>query len=302
MQNPARLPSLEALATFEVAARHLSFTRAADERFVTQSAVSRQIRALEDDLGVSLFLCGHRTLALTDEGLMLQTACQQGLQRIRDGVARIRAQAGRRQVVVTTTPGLASLWLIPRLSGFTRRHPGVDVRLDAVFARRDLDADGIDIAIRYGDARTSTGKKLLDEEVMPVCSPACASLAGRPLREPRDLARHTLIRLDERQGGGPLQDWQPWLVAMGVPELEPAAMLTFSNYDDVIRAALHGQGVAMGRRPLVDSLLAEGQLVMPLRAELASSRAFFVIVAPASAGRPEVQAFEQWLVSGAPER
>lgn len=89
---------------------------------------------------------------------------------------------------------------------------------------------------------------------------------------------------------------------MGVPELEPAAMLTFSNYDDVIRAALHGQGVAMGRRPLVDSLLAEGLLVMPLQAELASSRAFFVIVAPASAGRPEVQAFEQWLSSGAPER
>ena len=119
---------------------------------------------------------------------------------------------------------------------------------------------------------------------------------------PTDLTRHTLIRLDDRQGGGPLQDWQPWLVAMGAPELEPAGMLTFSNYDDVIRATLHGQGIAMGRRPLVDSLLASGQLVTPLKAELASSRAFFVIVAPASAGRPEVQAFEQWLISGAPER
>ena len=206
MQNHTRLPSLEALATFEVAARHLSFTRAADERFVTQSAVSKQVIALESALGVPLFLRGHRTLALTDEGLMLQTACQQGLQRIRDGVARIRAQTGRRQVVVTTTPGLASLWLIPRLSGFTRRHPGVDVRLDAVFARRDLESDGIDIAIRYGDARTSTGKKLLDEEVMPVCSPACASLAGRPLREPRDLAGHTLIRRCRTGSPG----WSRW--------------------------------------------------------------------------------------------
>ncbi|HPU52036.1 MAG TPA: LysR substrate-binding domain-containing protein [Burkholderiaceae bacterium] len=300
MPNNNRLPPLESLATFEVAARLLSFTLAAEERFVTQSAVSRQIRALEEDLGVTLFVRGHRSLTLTEAGERLHVACQQGLQKIREGVARVRSQTGRRQIVVTTTPGLASLWLIPRLAGFTRGHPGVDVRLDAVFARRDLEAEGIDIAIRYGDARTSPGVKLLDEEVMPVCSPACANLPGRPLREPGDLARHTLIRLDEHQGGGPLQDWQPWLVAMGVPELQPAAVLTFSNYDDVIGAAVHGQGIAMGRRPLIDGLLAEGKLVMPLKAELASSRAFFVIVAPSSAARPEVRAFEQWLSAGAP--
>jgi len=294
MRNAAdRLPPLDLMLTFDAAARHLSFTRAAQERFVTQSAVSRQIRSLEDDLGVALFRRGHRTLALTEEGRLLHAACREALARLREAAGRLRAGPSRQVVTLTTTPGLAGLWLIPRLTAFTRAHPGVDVRIDASFERRDFARDGIDVAIRYMSARSTAGRKLFDEEVLPVCSPALLD-AGAPLREPADLARHTLLRMGDNDGG-PLPDWEPWLAAIGLPELEPRAVLTFNNYDSLIGAAVHGQGVALGRRPLVDSLLADGRLVGPLEGSLASPFAYFVIVAADSAERAPVRALARWL-------
>jgi DNA-binding transcriptional LysR family regulator len=176
----------------------------------------------------------------------------------------------------------------------------VDVRLDASFARRDLEVDGIDLAIRYADPRHAEGDKLFDEEVIPVCSPVLLAPEQPALRVPADLARHTLLRMEDHVGAGPLADWHPWLVSMGVPDLQPAAVLTFTNYDDVINAALHGQGVAMGRRPLVDRLLAEGRLVCPLAGALDSERAFHVVLAAGPAGqRAPVQAFRRWLLAEA---
>ena len=143
-RDPARLPPLDLLAAFESAARHLSFTRAANERFVTQSAMSRQIQALEQDLGVALFRRHHRALTLTDDGQRLHAACAAVLAHLRDTVAQIRAPQRREVLSLTTTPGLASLWLIPRLPRFTRTHPGIDVRLDTSLEWRDLRADGFD--------------------------------------------------------------------------------------------------------------------------------------------------------------
>jgi len=295
MQNPLhRLPPLDLLLTFEAAARHLSFTRAADERFVTQSAVSRQIRALEEDLGVTLFRRKHRALALTDEGRLLQSGCSEAFARLRETLERLRATRARQVLTVTTTPGLAALWLIPRLAGFTRSHPGIDVRIDASFEQRDFARDGIDIAIRYASAATAHGAKLFDEEVLPVCSPALLEGGAPALRRPADLAQHTLLRLEEAVAG-PLQEWQPWLAAIGVPDLQPRAVLTFSNYDSVISAAIHGQGVALGRRPLVDAMLRDRRLVAPIEGTLSSARAYFVLVAPASAGREPVAALARWL-------
>ena len=216
MQNPnRRLPPLDLLLTFEAAARHLSFTRAAEERFVTQSAVSRQIRALEDDLRVPLFRRAHRRIALTPAGEELAAACDGLLGGLRDAVERLRAPRGRRVLTVTTMPGLASLGLLPRLSRFMQLQPEVDVRLDVALECRDLAADAIDVAIRYGRAEDNPGPKLFDEEVQPVCSPALLREGQPPLRHPADLARHTLLRLSA-EGSGPLQDWRPWLTAIGV--------------------------------------------------------------------------------------
>lgn len=303
MQNPnRRLPPLDLLLTFEAAARHLSFTRAAEERFVTQSAVSRQIRALEESLGVPLFRRAHRRIQLTEAGEELATACNRLLGGLRETVERLRNPQGRRALIVTTMPGLASLWLIPRLSRFMQLQPDVDVRLDVTYERRDLVADDIDVAIRYGRSDGHDGIKLFEEEVIPVCSPALLRRTGLPLAQPSDLAHFTLLRVDNAAGAGVLQDWAPWLTALRIPELDARALLSFSNYDEVIAAAIHGQGIALGRRPLVDSLLENGTLIAPFAGSFASARAYFILVSPASARRPETRALVDWLIDEARPR
>ena len=300
MQKPAdRLPPLDLLAAFEAAARHLSFTRAGVERFVTQSAMSRQIRALEDDLGVALFRRHHRVLSLTEHGARLQAVCQSVLGQLRATVAQIRAPSQREVLSLTTTPGLASLWLIPRLPAFTRAHPGIDVRLDASFEKRALRADGFDLAIRYEPVRAGHGKPLFREAMQPVCSPQLLRRGGPPLATPADLRFHTLLRVTDHTGGGMPLEWDPWLQAVGLPDLQPAATLSFSGYGEAIAAALAGQGVAIGRRPLVDALLKSRKLVAPFKDVASSMRAYVLIVDPAGRGRPAVRALEQWLLGEA---
>jgi len=297
MQNPhRRLPPLDLLVSFEAAARQLSFTRAGAERFITQSAMSRQIAALEQDLGVPLFRRRHRALALTPEGEQLQAVCSEMLVQLRAVVAQIRAPAAREALSLTTTPGLASLWLIPRLSLFTRDHPEIDVSLDASLPLHTLGGGGFDLAIRYGRVGQTEGLMLFGEVMLPVCSPQLLR-GGPPLRGPADLRLHTLLQmqLDRHRSAMPLE-WELWLRSQGQAGLQPAATLSFSGYGETITAALAGQGVALGRRPLVDALLQSGQLVAPFTDDgLASMRAFHLLVAPDAAGRPAVQALVQWL-------
>lgn len=296
--NPARLPPLDLLAAFESAARHRSFTLAANERFVTQSAISRQIKALEDDLGVTLFHRRHRTLELTDEGRFFHEAVTGALAEIRRAATRLRTPVTHAVLTVTTTPGFASLWLIPRLAEFTRAHPKVNVRLDASYTAREVGLDGIDVAIRYGRVGTTPGRRLSGEEVMPVCSPALVDPKSRRLRRPLDLAQFPLLAM----AGGPLAsqrsplvDWDAWFEANGVHGPVDATTIAFSDYDDVVRAALLGQGIALGRRPLVDALVESGQLVIPLAGAMTSPRAYFVVVSPESAHREATDAFVAWL-------
>ncbi|HEY6133166.1 MAG TPA: LysR substrate-binding domain-containing protein [Rubrivivax sp.] len=302
MKDPSRLPPLDLLASFESAARHLSFTRAGAERFVTQSAMSRQIRALEDDLGVALFRRTHRALVLTPDGQRLQASCSKVMAQLRETVAQIRAPLRREVLSLTTTPGLASLWLIPRLPQFTKAHPGIDVRLDASHDKRDLASDGFDLAIRYLPVGDLEGQPLFAEAIQPVCSPALLKKgAGPALRQPADLAGHTLLQLMPQPGSGMPLDWAPWLQAAGVADLEPAATLSFNGYNEVIEAALAGQGVALGRRPLIDGLIKRRQLVAPFKGATASTRAYRVVVEPSARARPAVSALEQWLLSQAQE-
>jgi LysR family transcriptional regulator, glycine cleavage system transcriptional activator len=299
MANPSadRLPPLDLLASFEACARHLSFTKAAAERFVTQSAMSRQMRALEDDLGAALFRRGHRALVLTEAGARLYAVCATVLAQLRGTVREVRAPSRREVLALTTTPGLASFWLIPRLTAFTAAHPDIDVRLDASFDVRHLAAEGFDVAIRYSRAGAVDGRPLFHEQALPVCSPALRKRL--PLARPADLQAHTLLQLNPSVTGGMPLEWEPWLQSVGLPLLQPAARLSFSGYNEVIAAALAGQGVALGRRPMIDTLLKSRRLVAPLAASLATQREYTLVVDAAARQRPAVRALEAWLLEQA---
>src|SRR3954468_7320134 len=224
MPNRNALPPLDLLVGFESAARHLSFTKAGEELYLTQSAVSRQIKELEDQLGVVLFQRRHRALALTEPGQQFYSAAAQVITTMRSATERLRAQAGRRRPLsVTTTNSFASLWLIPRLAGFTRDHPGIDVRITAETRVQDLERDGLDLAIRHGPAALAgpNAIRLMGERVFPVCSPKL--LKRIPLREPGDLKKHTLLQYDDPEGRHPWLHWKSWLEVAGVADLRPAA-------------------------------------------------------------------------------
>jgi DNA-binding transcriptional LysR family regulator len=197
-------------------------------------------------------------------------------------------------VTLTTTPGLAALWLIPRLARFTSAHPGVDVRISAGNEIVNLGRSGVDLAIRYTQADQAGGaRKLFGETVLPVCSPQLARNRARPLAEPGDLRHHVLLQLDDPRAAW--LDWQLWFHALGIDALQPAGKLHFSHYDQLIQAAVSGQGVALGRHPLVRGLLRERKLVAPFKQDVCSSRAYFLVESAAARAKPQVQAFVAWL-------
>jgi putative choline sulfate-utilization transcription factor len=293
----ARLPSLDLLKGFEAAARHLSFTRAAEELFLTQSALSRQMQTLEEQLGLPLFERRHRQLLLTEAGQVLHAAARTVLDQIGQAVATIRHDRAAEPLTVSTNQPFASLWLIPRLARFRERHPDVDVYISADNRIVDLDREHIDLAVRYcGEASApSASVRLFGERLVPVCSPALASDRARPLKRPEDLARHVLLHMDDERGRFPWLNWSAWLAAIGVDRLAPAGSLRFNHFDQVIQAAVDGQGVALGREPLVDRLLRQRKLVAPFPGRYATPRAYYIVRSARAALRPEAQAFGDWL-------
>lgn len=293
-----RLPPLDLLVSFEAVARLGSITAAAAERFITQSAMSRQVQALESALGVPLFKRRHRALELTDAGQRLLLATQAALDPLATAVAAIRAPAARTVLALSTTPSFAALWLIPRLAGFTGAHPGVDVRIDASFERRDLAREGFDLAVRYGPLARPAGEPLFGDALVPVCSPALAEQGPHPLRRPEDVQHHTLLQVLPHGGGMPM-DWAPWLRRPGLPDLQPAAVLSFSGYQEAMAAALAGQGLVLGRRPLIDGLLKARQLVVPFGQATHTTHGYLLLLAPGAEARAPVQALAQWLRSEA---
>ncbi|HUK04040.1 MAG TPA: transcriptional regulator GcvA [Burkholderiales bacterium] len=296
--NPQpRLPSLDLLKGFEAAARLLSFTKAGEELYLSQSAVSRQIQELEEQLGVRLFERRHRALALTEAGQTLYAAAAQALATMRAVTDRLRAARGRRTLSVTTTQSFASLWLIPRLAGFTGRHPELDVRISAESRVLDLERDGLDLAIRHGPAKMAgTGAvRLFGERMFPVCSPKLLEDKGRPLREPVDLRHHVLLHYDDPDGRHPWLHWKTWLEIERLPDLRPAGSLVFSGYEQIIPAAIAGHGVALGRSPLVREAMASGELVAPFKRSSDPARAYYAVVSAHAEGRPEVADFIAWL-------
>jgi LysR family transcriptional regulator, glycine cleavage system transcriptional activator len=294
-KDPGRLPPLELLRSFESAARHLSFTLAAKELFVTQSAVSRAIQALERHLGTPLFHRRHRALLLTESGRQLHYAAVEALERLRDACRRIRAVEDSGTLTVTTTVSFASLWLVPRLPDFREQNPEVEVRIDADNANSDLEREGIDVAIRYCPPKgvPPGTMRLFGESVFPVCSPKL--LRSRRPKTPEDIQRQVLLHYDEPSARSPWLQWNVWFEVMRLKPLPLSAGLRFSHYDQVMQAAIAGQGFALGRSPLVLRLIKQGQLVAPFVGHTASSRAYFVLTAAGARERPAVRRFVAWL-------
>jgi LysR family glycine cleavage system transcriptional activator len=291
--------SLDLLRGFRVAARCLSFTRAAQELFVTQSAISREIKTLEKQLGKPLFRRVHRALQLTRAGEDLYRAADEAFALLDAAVDQV-AESGE-TLAVTTTTALASLWLVPRLSRFYHLHPGIDVRIVASNDKPDLDREHMDIAIRAvpRGADTPNGERLFDCDIFPVCSPALVRDGAHPLRNPADLAHHVRLDYETTRDGRPWSEWDVWFDAMKIPAIEPASTLRFfSHYDQLIPAAIGGNGVAMGARPHLTHYLRDGVLCAPFGLDMAVNLStFFIVLRRDVAGSDAVQAFVAWLRS-----
>ncbi|MGH6899264.1 MAG: transcriptional regulator GcvA [Geminicoccaceae bacterium] len=288
----ARLPPLNALRTFEAAARHLSFTKAADELFVTQAAVSHQIRTLEDHLGTRLFRRMNRALMLTDEGQALLPAVREAFDRLLAGVRRVEELCCGGALTISTTPSFAASWLAGRLVRFQALHPEIELHLGATPRLVDFAREGIDCGIRYGEGDWPglRVERLFQTALMPVCSPILRD-GPHPLRQPEDLAHHTLLHALD---GG--DDWRLWLRAAGVQGIDPTRGPKFDSITLVLQAALNGAGVGIGRRQLVEAEVASGRLVAPFDLELTDECAYYFVAPGAMADQPKVVAFRDWLL------
>ncbi|MBL8380783.1 MAG: LysR family transcriptional regulator [Burkholderiales bacterium] len=293
-ENLRRLPPLDLIKGFDAAARHANITQAAAELFLTQSAVSRQIKALEEHLGVTLFHRRARGLALTARGERYHAAVTEALKLLRAAADQVRGEP--QTLTVTTTPGIASLWLIPRLAEFARRHRDIDVRISANYEAVDLEHKNIDFAIRYGSTKPPEGIWLFGERLRPVCSPALLNDPKRPLDRPEDLRHHVLLHLENLANGAPWGDWSIWFRSLGMADVEPAGLLRFERYDEVIAAAIAGQGVAPGAFPLLRRQVREGRLVTPFKGSIASPRGYYLLAAAASRERPAARDFAAWVL------
>jgi LysR family transcriptional regulator, glycine cleavage system transcriptional activator len=289
------------LAGFEAAARTLSFTLAAAELNLTQSAISRQIKALEEALGVVLFERFNRRLALTEAGEALRRTVGGMLRDLDEGLADLAPLPASNEVSVTTSISFASLWLVPQLAEFRRKHPSVEVRISADNSIVDLRAKRIDLAVRFcrPDMPPAGAVPLFGEEVFPVCAPGLLKDPTHPLRTPRDLAHHVLLSTSD-VNLTPWLDWSQWLVANGAPGLKPAHTLVLSHYDQLISAAVDGVGVALGRTPLIQRFTDLGKLVAPFRGRAASPRNYFLVTRPGQAQTPAVKAFAEWITRARP--
>ena len=299
---PRRPLPLDCLRTFEAVARHLNFRLAAEEMALTQSAVSRQIQALEDEVGAPLFLRHTRAVELTAAGALLLQAVAQALPRIDTAVRQIRQSAGRRHVTVTTFASFASMWLIPRLEAFQREFPDIDIRIEASDTMLDLEVADVDLAVRYAPVtRVPTGaRRLFGESVTVMASPWLLK-AGPALRRPADVLQYTLIESGDAYAPHlAWLSWHRWLEANDLAKQQPKRWLTLNYAYQMVQAALTGQGLVLARPPLVADALARGELVELLpQTRLHSPLAYWLMLAPRSAARPEVKAFADWVLAQA---
>lgn len=287
---PDRLPPLTALRAFESAARHLNFSRAAEELYVTHSAVSHQIKALEAQLGVTLFRRSGRVMLLTDEGQRFYTHVREAFGRLQRGVAELKPEARRATLTVSVLPGFAARWLVPRLPEFYRLHPQLDLNLRATTELTDFQREAVDLAVRFGPGNWPglTAEKLLDEEIIPVCSPRYRG--GRLPGTPEELLGCTLLH-------HVFEPWEQWFRAVGLEQAVIPPGPGFSESNLLLRAAVDGQGVALALGALVQAELKSGELVQCLPG--LKARYAYYLVHPQQPQPPQLAAFKTWIKAAA---
>ena len=279
----------------------MSMRKAAAELNVTPAAVSHQVKALEEYLGVPLFRRLNRALLLTSAAQKCLPGLTAGLDRMAEAMERLAGEDRAGIVTVSLPPSFAAKWLVPRLERFTETHPDLDVRVSASMELVDFRRDEVDIAIRFGHGNYPgvAAEKLFDDAVAPMCGPAL--LVGiHPLRQPGDLRHHALLHDDSVLViDATAPDWRMWLKAAGVEGVDASRGSHFSSADHAIQAAIDGAGVALGRLSLASADLAAGRLVMPFELSLALAPSYYVVYPEATAGRPKVTAFRNWLMEEA---
>ena len=299
--------SLGSLRAFEAVARRLNFSDAAEELFVTQSAVSRQIKGLEGELGAALFVRGTRHVELTQSGRVLQRSVESGLGQIDASVRQIRQARSRKRVSVTTFASFGSLWLLPRIEAFQRQHPDIDIRVSATDSIADLDDPELDLSLRYcSPAQAPEGAvRLFGEVLTPVVSRSLMEQIRRgqapPLSSPADLVQHTLAEEDDTKTSTEFLSWRRWLTLQDHPGLEPKRWLYLNFTYQQVQAALAGHGVALARVALVFEALQRGELIEPFgdARRMSSPYLYWLTVSPVGKARPEVEQFCDWVLEQA---
>jgi LysR family glycine cleavage system transcriptional activator len=293
---PERLPPLNALRTFEAAARHLSFTAAAEELCVTAAAVSHQIRSLEDHLGTALFHRSSRALALTEAGMLLLPDVRAAFALLINATRGLRRHAFAGPLTVAVSPSFAAKWLVPRLSRFRARCPDIEVALVSSSDLVDFGREDMDLAIRYGTGLyPGLHTELLNTtEFFPVCSPKLAQ-GPPPLIAPDDL-RHVVLLHDEVPIALPMvPSWETWLKAAGVTGMDATQGPRFNTSFFTLEMAIAGMGIALAQSTLVSADLAEGRLIRLFSVSVPVELSFFVVGPPAAFEKPKVKAFRDWL-------
>lgn len=289
----ARLPSLNGLRAFEAAARHLSFTLAASELNVTQTAISHQIRRLEEELGIRLFIRQNRALTLTPEARDYLPGVRAAFNDLRLATDRLLRRDDDKVLTVSTIASLAAKWLLPRLTDFQEAHPGIDVRITTSTSLVDFQRDNVDAAIRYGRGQWAGLRAdwLMADELFPVCSPSLLR-GDEPLRTPGDLKDYVLLHTNSGD------DWRLWLTAAGLPtDISRQPGLTFDMTFVTIQAAIDGMGVAMGRTSYVRDDIAKGRLVVPFKIALPADAGFYLVSPEGRREAPKLAAFRQWMIA-----
>ena len=293
-----RLPSLNGLRAFEAAARHLSFTQAAAELNVTQTAISHQIKRLEQELGIRLFVRQNRALTLTPQAKDYLPGIRAAFNDLRLATDRLLRKDDDHVLTVSTLASLAAKWLLPRLAAFQEAHAGIDVRITTSTSLIDFQRDNVDAAIRYGRGQWPEVRAdwLMADEMFPVCSPALLN-GSKPLKCPEDLRDHVLLHTSNANS----DDWRLWLTAAGLPtNLSRQPDVTFDLIFMTVQAAIDGIGVAMGRTAYVEDDIAKGRLVVPFRIALPTDAGFYLVTPAARTDPPKLSAFRQWLKASVP--
>ncbi|MDB5447029.1 MAG: transcriptional regulator, LysR family [Phenylobacterium sp.] len=294
-QERRRLPPLNALRAFEAAARHLNFSRAADELSVTPGAVSQQIQNLEDYVGAALFKRTPRGLLLTDAAQTALPALREAFDRLAEAASLLTAAVDGRRLTLTAPPSFAAKWLVPRLGAFEQAHPQVDIWLSAGIELVDLTAGEVDVAIRYGSGRYPglEVRRLMSETVIPVISPELGK--EQPLNTVEDLKNHVLLHDGSPDLDDSCPDWSMWLAARGVRGADGMRGPRFNQSSLVIEAAANGRGVALAKRTLAQADLDAGRLIAPLQIATAVDFAYYLVHPKAKGRLPQVKAFSSWI-------